>query len=144
MKRKQRGSTEEVLPQSSGLHARLKHTHTHTSTGMYSHTRIFSHPHKKLSHTCALTNTPRHMHAEGLQQGLLGNIRHPGRKEDRLFPHLDSMDTSDVRLKIEPMLTKPTLNQLQQMTWPALCWIWIPAACDHLTKCHTNVKAQGR
>ena len=130
MKRKQRGSTEEVLPQSSGLHA-LLNTHTHTHTHTYSHTHTL-----KLSHTVkqAHTDTPRlsthththtHTHTDfltyrhtlirsllrthshrGLQQGLLGNIRHPGRKEDRLFPHLDSVDTSDVRLKIEPMLNQ--------------------------------------
>lgn len=38
------------------------------------------------------------------------------RTEDRLFPHLDSMDTSDVGLNIESMSTKPALTQLLS-TW---------------------------
>lgn len=53
------------------------------------------------THTHTDFLTYRHTH-KGLEQSLLGNIRHPGRKEDRLFPHLDSTDTSDVGLKIAP------------------------------------------
>lgn len=128
LKRKQRGSTEEVLPQSCGLRALLNthsvtHTFSHprptlphcqTGTCVHTHTHTFS---LTDTHWFTLSHTQTH---RGLQQGLLGNIRHPGRKEDRLFPHLESMDTSDVRLKIEPTLTKAAVNQLQQQACPTL------------------------
>ena len=82
----------------------------------------------------ALLHTHTHTHRR-LQQGLLGNIRHPGRKEDRLFPHLDSMDTSDVRLKIEPMLTKPELNQPQQQSC-LLCPATFRSSILMMNQCH--------
>lgn len=97
------------------------HTHTQRSGRTRSHTHT-----AKLSHTvkrATQADSPytllafRHtlIHAVSctstLQWCLLGNIRHPGRKEDRLFPHLDSMDTSDVGLNIESMLTIRALTQ---------------------------------
>lgn len=67
---------------------------------LHSHARIF----KKNKNT--------HTHTA---QGMLGNIRHPGRKEDRLFPHL-LHGYFRCQAKNSPMLTKATLNQLQAVS----------------------------
>lgn len=114
-----RGSPPTARTHTSARHTR-SHTHMFNSPTLSNTAHVHNQTPLALARPHTGSRSPAHTNA---RRGLLGNIRHPGRKEDRLFPHLNSTDTSDVRLKIEPTLTKPGLNPPQGwLLWPAKLW----------------------